>query len=53
MGDERGACRAVERKPKRVTALEHVRIVQVAIGGWHCLALDDNGQVVSASWAMT
>lgn len=39
------ACRAGQRKPKRVAALAAQRIVQVAIGGWHCLAVNDEGQV--------
>ena len=33
-----------QRKPKEVEALSGVRCVQAAIGGWHCLALDDTGQ---------
>ncbi|EFJ39861.1 hypothetical protein VOLCADRAFT_108456 [Volvox carteri f. nagariensis] len=35
--------RDVETKPKRIPALKGIRIVQVAIGGWHCLALSDRG----------
>ncbi|MEW5298972.1 MAG: hypothetical protein WDW36_002037 [Sanguina aurantia] len=35
--------RAPERKPRAIPALRGVNIVQVAIGGWHCLALGDNG----------
>ena len=37
--------RATERKPRYVSELRGVRIVQAAIGGWHCLAVDENGQV--------
>ncbi|KAH7283143.1 hypothetical protein KP509_35G063600 [Ceratopteris richardii] len=29
--------------PSQVKALENVKIVQAAIGGWHCLAVDMNG----------
>mmetsp|Transcript_5358 Transcript_5358/g.15331 ORF Transcript_5358/g.15331 Transcript_5358/m.15331 type:complete len:664 (+) Transcript_5358:598-2589(+) len=36
--------RATERKPRYVSELRGVRIVQAAIGGWHCLAVDDQGQ---------
>lgn len=32
--------RGNERKPRCVAALSGVTICQVAIGGWHCLALD-------------
>ncbi|KAK9838506.1 hypothetical protein WJX81_003780 [Elliptochloris bilobata] len=32
--------RGNERKPRRLAALSGVTISQVAIGGWHCLALD-------------
>lgn len=32
-------------RPQRVLGLEGRRIVQVALGGWHCLALDARGQV--------
>ena len=31
-------------KPRRVMGLQGVHIVQVAIGGWHALAVDSNGQ---------
>lgn len=31
--------------PQHVLGLENARIVQVALGGWHCLALDDAGQL--------
>lgn len=41
-------CRGNERKPRRVTALSGVTIAQVAIGGWHCLALDAGGAHVGA-----
>lgn len=34
-----------ETKPQRVNTLRGVRIVQAAIGGWHCLALSDAGRV--------
>lgn len=36
--------RTTERKPRYVSELQGVRIVQAAIGGWHCLAVDDCGQ---------
>ena len=32
------------RKPKRIQTLAGVKIVQVTIGGWHCLAVDADGQ---------
>eukprot|EP00249_Psilotum_nudum_P006695 c19983_g1_i1 orf=743-1693(-) len=32
-----------ECSPSQVEALTNVRIVQAAIGGWHCLAVDDQG----------
>lgn len=32
-----------ECSPSQVEALEHVKIVQAAIGGWHCLAVDADG----------
>ncbi|GFR50047.1 hypothetical protein Agub_g12098 [Astrephomene gubernaculifera] len=35
--------RSVERKPQRISALRGIRVVQVATGGWHCLALSDTG----------
>lgn len=31
-------------KPRKVLGLQGVRIVQVALGGWHALAVDDQGQ---------
>ncbi|KAF3324195.1 ultraviolet-B receptor UVR8-like protein [Carex littledalei] len=33
-----------ESKPGLVKALSDVKIVQAAIGGWHCLAVDDQGR---------
>lgn len=33
-----------ESVPSQVMALANVKIVQAAIGGWHCLAVDDQGQ---------
>ncbi|XP_078433388.1 ultraviolet-B receptor UVR8-like [Wolffia australiana] len=33
-----------ESVPSLVEALSDVRIVQAAIGGWHCLAVDDQGR---------
>ncbi|PNY09118.1 E3 ubiquitin-protein ligase herc2-like protein [Trifolium pratense] len=33
-----------ENIPSQVKALSHVHIVQAAIGGWHCLAVDDHGR---------
>lgn len=33
-----------ENIPSQVKALSNVNIVQAAIGGWHCLAVDDQGR---------
>lgn len=33
-----------ENTPSQVKALANVKIVQAAIGGWHCLAVDDQGR---------
>ncbi|KEH17300.1 putative regulator of chromosome condensation 1/beta-lactamase-inhibitor protein II [Medicago truncatula] len=33
-----------ENIPSQVKALSHAHIVQAAIGGWHCLAVDDHGK---------
>ncbi|KAL9226551.1 hypothetical protein vseg_002351 [Gypsophila vaccaria] len=33
-----------ENVPTQVKALANVKIVQAAIGGWHCLAVDDQGR---------
>ena len=33
------------RRPQRVAALRGVRIVEVAVGSLHCIALSDNGLV--------
>ncbi|KAL2896457.1 Ultraviolet-B receptor UVR8 [Bienertia sinuspersici] len=33
-----------ETVPSQVKALGNVKIVQAAIGGWHCLAVDDQGR---------
>ncbi|XP_043693082.1 ultraviolet-B receptor UVR8-like [Telopea speciosissima] len=33
-----------ENIPSQVKALANVKIVQAAIGGWHCLAVDDHGR---------
>ncbi|MCO5599281.1 hypothetical protein L7F22_053382 [Adiantum nelumboides] len=33
-----------ECSPSQVEALAHVKIVQAAIGGWHCLAVDTDGR---------
>ncbi|KAK4368002.1 hypothetical protein RND71_011794 [Anisodus tanguticus] len=33
-----------ENIPSQVKALANVKIVQAAIGGWHCLAVDDHGK---------
>ena len=35
--------RGNERKPRRVVGLKSVNIVQVALGGWHMLAVDADG----------
>ncbi|KAI3789267.1 hypothetical protein L2E82_02059 [Cichorium intybus] len=32
-----------ENIPSQVKALDNVKVVQAAIGGWHCLAVDDQG----------
>lgn len=37
--------RALQRKPAPVEGLSGIEIMQAAIGGWHCLALDSDGQV--------
>eukprot|EP00897_Mesotaenium_endlicherianum_P008172 jgi/Mesen1/7383/ME000382S06587 len=34
-----------ESSPSQVKALAGTKIVQAAIGGWHCLAVDDSGAV--------
>ncbi|XP_047150576.1 ultraviolet-B receptor UVR8-like [Vigna umbellata] len=34
----------IENIPSQVKALSSVKIVQAAIGGWHCLAVDDQGR---------
>lgn len=39
--------RANERKPRRVAGLQGVAVEQVAIGGWHCLAVDAEGNAWS------
>ena len=36
--------RRTERKPKRIAALADVKVSQVTIGGWHCLALAEGGR---------
>ncbi|XP_011011191.1 PREDICTED: ultraviolet-B receptor UVR8-like isoform X3 [Populus euphratica] len=36
-----------ENIPSQVKALANVNIVQAAIGGWHCLAVDDQGRAYS------
>eukprot|EP00899_Mesostigma_viride_P008862 jgi/Mesvir1/17978/Mv09324-RA.1 len=36
-----------EPLPRPILALSHVCITQVAIGGWHCLAVDEDGQMYS------
>jgi hypothetical protein len=33
-----------ESVPSQVKALAKVKIVQAAIGGWHCLAVDEDGR---------
>ncbi|KAI7757557.1 hypothetical protein M8C21_019754 [Ambrosia artemisiifolia] len=33
-----------ENIPSQVKSLDNVKIVQAAIGGWHCLAVDDQGR---------
>ncbi|KAE8695254.1 hypothetical protein F3Y22_tig00110729pilonHSYRG00172 [Hibiscus syriacus] len=33
-----------ENIPSQVKVLANVKIVQAAIGGWHCLAVDDEGR---------
>ncbi len=39
--------RDTEWKPRRVTSMKGVKIVQAAIGGWHCLAVSAEGQAYS------
>ena len=34
-----------ESRPSQVKALAGVKVVQAAIGGWHCLARDEEGKV--------
>ncbi|GMH45717.1 hypothetical protein BSKO_13680 [Bryopsis sp. KO-2023] len=34
-----------KRKPKKVSALRGVKVVQAAVGGWHTLVLDQAGKV--------
>lgn len=34
-----------EHKPRRIAALRGVRVVQTALGGWHCLALSETGHM--------
>ncbi|CAN1788715.1 Ultraviolet-B receptor UVR8 [Linum perenne] len=34
----------IENVPSQVKALADVNIVQAALGGWHCLAVDDQGR---------
>mmetsp|Transcript_27994 Transcript_27994/g.61263 ORF Transcript_27994/g.61263 Transcript_27994/m.61263 type:complete len:471 (-) Transcript_27994:159-1571(-) len=34
-----------ERVPRKVDHLGHVKVVQAAVGGWHCLALGSQGEV--------
>ena len=51
------ARRGNERKPRRVAALSGVTICQVAIGGWHCLALDAGAattlwHLITPSWLL-
>ncbi|KAA8547815.1 hypothetical protein F0562_004244 [Nyssa sinensis] len=36
-----------ENIPSQVKALADVKIIQAAIGGWHCLAVDDQGRAYS------
>ncbi|CAD7696720.1 unnamed protein product [Ostreobium quekettii] len=37
--------RGGDRKPREIAALKGVRIVQAAVGGWHCLAVTENNRV--------
>jgi alpha-tubulin suppressor-like RCC1 family protein len=38
-------CRHSTSKPAVIRALEHINIVQVAAGGWHCLAVSEDGKI--------
>lgn len=38
-------CRHTTSKPAVIHALEHEHIVQVAAGGWHCLAVSKSGSI--------
>ena len=38
-------CRHSTSKPAVIRALEHECIVQVAAGGWHCLAVTEQGKL--------
>jgi alpha-tubulin suppressor-like RCC1 family protein len=38
-------CRHTTPKPTVVQGLEHEHIVQVAAGGWHCLAVTKSGSI--------
>ena len=40
-----GQCRHSTSKPAVVRALEDTNIVQVAAGGWHCLAVTAEGKI--------
>ncbi|CAN1241123.1 Ultraviolet-B receptor UVR8 [Linum perenne] len=40
----------IENVPSQVKALADVNIVQAALGGWHCLAVDDQGRAYA--WGM-
>lgn len=33
--------RSVNKRPEKIKELKDHKIVQAAIGGWHCLALDN------------
>ena len=39
------SCRNSTSKPAVIRALEHTNIVQVAAGGWHCLAVSQEGKM--------
>lgn len=44
LGQPPGTKTKTENVPSQVKALANVKIVQAAIGGWHCLAVDDQGR---------
>ena len=41
----RPACRHQTLKPTVIEALEHEHVVQLAAGGWHCVAITNEGKM--------